>query len=135
VSDAAGVGGVSCGCYHRFMARLRHLFVCLTLLAAAWPGSLSARTQEKPDKKEKVEYVSVDGLVARPGQIVWSKGMTVANAIEKSGGMTDPQKAPEDMYLTSKLLRGEGSKKKQIKPKRDTVLDAGDVLIVGRDLW
>lgn len=82
------------------------------------------------------QFVFVTGEVATKGQVRWLPGLTVSQAIAKSGGMTTKGKlgtirrrvdAPNGTFTTIEL--------KGNKVTLDTVLQPNDELIIARKFW
>lgn len=111
------------------MSKTRRAFVLLVISALVSSLPLSAIQQADPPK---VKSFSVQGEVRRGGEKLWDEKMTVGRAIDLAGGMTEKGSLGRS-YIQRK--KDDNSISKISGLKVDTQILAGDILVVGRQLY
>jgi hypothetical protein len=113
-------------------ARMQPMFdlMCARAAGTELPAAVA------PARPAPINRVLVTGLVREPGYVEWRDGLTVGEALAGAGGITDPSSDPEDASPRSAIMRraADGSAQQVARITRETVLLAGDILRVGRDL-
>ena len=68
---------------------MKHLPAIVLVLAAGCAGKVEHLSPSAARPEPAPQFVFVGGEVRGPGQFVWTKGMTLADAIYLAGGFTD----------------------------------------------